>query len=311
MLVLNTLSFNSEMMILLKKTTALRKLMEEEMTILAPGAYDAMTAKLVEVAGFKMIGTTGAGIAGSLLAAPDVGMLTRSQSVMIHRNMAAATTIPIIADADTGYGNAVGVMRTVQEFECAGVAGIIIEDQTEPKRCGLLAGKEVTSVEEMVGKIKAAREARDDPDFVIVARTDSASVHGVDEAIKRANEYVTAGADLVKTGEGVGRPRKEVERFVRSVKAPIHMGAGPNVGEISISDLEMMGHKMIISMPVFCYGVAFAAVKEALLEVKTKKCYTEKIGQLTEIYNTFGYEEYTQLEETYLPKTTVAQKYKR
>ena len=296
-------------MIPFKRTTLLRKLIEDEKNILAPGAYDAATAKLIEHAGFKIIGTTGAGIAGSLLAAPDVGMVTRSQSVAVHRNMVAATNIPIIADADTGFGNALSVMRTVKEFETAGVAGIILEDQVEPKRCGILKGKEVVSMDEMVGKVRAAIEARDDPDFVIIARTDSVSIQGIDEAIKRANAYAAAGADMVKTGEGAGLPRNNVEQFVRSVKAPVHIGAGPNMGALTISDLEKMGHK-IISLGVFCYGVAFAAVKEALQEIK-RNHYTGKIAQLTEIYDTFGYKQYTQLEEKFLARETIAQKHKR
>lgn len=287
----------------------LRRLIEEESTILAPGAYDALTARLIEDVGFQMIGTTGAGVAGGLLALPDIGMVTRTQSVMVHHNMAAATSIPIIADADTGYGNALGVIRTVNEFEAAGVAGILIEDQVEPKRCGALKGKEIISIEEMVGKIKAATEARDDPDFVIVARTDSASVHGIDEAITRANRYALAGADMVKTGEGTGLSKSDIEKFVRSVSAPVHIGAGANVGKLTLSELEELGHK-IISLPVFCYGVAFAAVKEALLEIKKRKQYTGQIAQLMEMYDTFGFKKYLQIEEKYLTKEKLDRKYK-
>ena len=165
--------------------------------LLAPGAYDALTARLVEQAGFDVVYMTGFGTTASLVGRPDVGLLTGTEMVDNARRIAAAVDVPVIADADTGYGNAINVVRTVQLYEQAGVAGLHLEDQVTPKKCGHMAGKAVVETGEMVGKIRAAVAARRDPDLVLIARTDAAAVEGLDAAIARARAYADAGADVL------------------------------------------------------------------------------------------------------------------
>ena len=165
--------------------------------IVAPGIYDAYGARFVEQAGFEAVYMTGNGVSASLLGRPDVGLVDLTLIASHARRVAACVDIPLICDADTGYGNAVNVRRTVEEFEAAGVAAIHIEDQLSPKRCGQLPGaRPVIVLGEAVGKIEAAVAARCDPDFIIIARTDSADGHGLDEAIRRVKAYVRAGADV-------------------------------------------------------------------------------------------------------------------
>ena len=164
---------------------------------MAPGAYDALSARLVEQAGFDVVYMTGFGTTASLIGRPDVGLLTGSEMVDNARRMAAAVDVPVIADADTGYGNAINVLRTVRLYEQAGVAGIQLEDQVMPKKCGHMSGKALIGADEMVGKIRAAVEARRDPDLVVIARTDAVAVQGLEEAIGRARAFADAGADLL------------------------------------------------------------------------------------------------------------------
>jgi carboxyvinyl-carboxyphosphonate phosphorylmutase len=175
----------------------LRELLSRPEPLLAPGAYDALSARLVEQAGFDVVYMTGFGSTASLIGRPDVGLLTGTEMVDNARRIAAAVDVPVIADADTGYGNAINVLRTVQLYEQAGVAGIHLEDQVMPKKCGHMSGKVVIGADEMVGKLRAAVSARTDPDFLLIARTDAAAVHGLDEAIKRAVAYAEAGADVL------------------------------------------------------------------------------------------------------------------
>jgi 2-methylisocitrate lyase-like PEP mutase family enzyme len=175
----------------------LRELLAGPGPVVAPGAYDALSARLVEQAGFDVVYMTGFGTTASLLGRPDVGLLGGSEMVDDARRIAAAVEVPVIADADTGYGNAVTVLRTVAAYEQAGVAGIHLEDQVSPKKCGHMSGKAVIGTDEMVGKIRAAVAVRRDPDFLIIARTDAAAVEGLDAAITRARAYAEAGADVL------------------------------------------------------------------------------------------------------------------
>jgi 2,3-dimethylmalate lyase len=175
----------------------LRELLTGPGPLLAPGAYDALTARLVEQAGFDAVYMTGFGATASLIGRPDVGLLTGTEMVDNARRIAAAVDVPLIADADTGYGNAINVVRTVQLYEQAGVAGLHLEDQVAPKKCGHMSGKAVIGAAEMAGKIRAAVAARRDPDLVLIARTDAAAVEGLDAAIARARTYAGAGADVL------------------------------------------------------------------------------------------------------------------
>lgn len=166
-------------------------------TVILPGAYDAMSARLVEAAGFDGCYVSGFGVAAGLLGRPDVGLVTGTEMVDAVRRICQATSQPVIADADTGFGNEINIVRTVKDYEQAGVAGIQLEDQVYPKRCGHMAGKEVIGREDAVAKVRAAVAARTDPDLLIVARTDAIAVNGVDDAIDRAKAFADAGADVL------------------------------------------------------------------------------------------------------------------
>jgi len=175
----------------------LRELLRSPAPVMAPGAYDALSARLIEQAGFDVVYMTGFGTTASLIGRPDIGLLTGAEMVDNATRIAAAVDVPVIADADTGYGNAINVVRTVRAYEQAGVAGLHLEDQVMPKKCGHLSGKAVVDADEMVGKIRAAVEARRDPDLLLIARTDAAAVHGLDDAIRRGRRYAEAGADAL------------------------------------------------------------------------------------------------------------------
>src|SRR5688500_7540210 len=207
-----------------KATTALRRLLKQGKTLVKPGAHDALSARIIEQAGFPCCGVTGYGVSVSLLGKPDVGLTTMTEIVMVARYIAAAVKIPVIADADTGFGNAINVLRTVEEFIGAGVAAIHVEDQVAPKRCGHVAGKQVIPLEEMVGKIRAADHVRRelDPDFVLIARCDARGIAGgsVDELIRRANAYLDAGADMIFPEALISEA--EVERCAREIRGPLH-----------------------------------------------------------------------------------------
>ncbi|WP_236827496.1 MULTISPECIES: oxaloacetate decarboxylase [unclassified Blastococcus] len=175
----------------------MRELLAAPEPLIAPGAYDALSARLVEQAGFGAVYMTGFGTTASLIGRPDVGLLTGSEMVDNARRIVSAVDVPVIADADTGYGNAINVVRTVQLYEQAGVAALQLEDQVSPKRCGHMSGKQVIPTDEMVGKIRAAVAARRDPDFLVIARTDAVAVSGVDDAVTRARAFAEAGADIL------------------------------------------------------------------------------------------------------------------
>src|SRR5437660_5708433 len=182
----------------MRATTRLRELLSGPELLVAPGAYDALSARLITQAGFQAVYMTGFGTAASVLGQPDVGLLTMSEMVSRASALAAVVgDVPLIADADTGYGNPINVQRTIHEYERAGVAGLHIEDQVWPKKCGHMEGKQVIPMEEMVQKVRAAVDARQSPDFVIIARTDANAVNGLEDAIQRGRAYREAGADSV------------------------------------------------------------------------------------------------------------------
>ena len=182
----------------MRTTTRLRVLLAGPDVLVAPGAYDALSARLIAQAGFQAVYMTGFGTAASVLGQPDVGLLTMSEMVSRASALAAVTgDLPLIADADTGYGNPVNVRRTIREYEQAGVAGLHVEDQVWPKKCGHMEGKQVIPMEEMVQKVRAAVDARQDPDFVIIARTDANAVNGLEDALERGRAYREAGADVI------------------------------------------------------------------------------------------------------------------
>ena len=231
----------------MKKTARLRDLLKKPGIIVAPGAHNAFTARIIEqTGGFQAVYMTGSGAAMSLIGEPDIGLLTMTEMVTQARNMANAVGLPVIADADTGYGNAINVVRTVREYERAGVAGIHIEDQITPKKCGHFEGKQVVSESEMVGKIRAAVDAREDPDFVLIARTDARAVLGLEEAIKRARVYMGAGADAIFFE--APQSLEELNIIAQSINAPllVNMDEGTKTPLLTVRELAEMGYKIVI-----------------------------------------------------------------
>lgn len=270
----------------------LRELLAREEILIVPGAYDALTARMIEKVGFDAVYMTGGGTVNALTGLPDNGLLTLTEMVMNARYMAQITSIPIISDADTGYGNAVNVMRTVWEFEQAGVAGIHMEDQVAPKRCGHLEGKEVVSTEEMVGKIRAACAARKDPDFVIIARIDARAVLGFDEAVRRARVYREAGADVLFP-EAL-ESEEEFREFAKGVEGPLlanmtEFGKSPY---LTAQQFEAMGYKIVI-FPVSTLRVALRAVLDFLTNLKERGTQKDLIDQMLtrkELYELIDYD---------------------
>jgi 2,3-dimethylmalate lyase len=225
--------------------------------------YDALGARIVEEAGFAAVYMTGFGTAASMLGRPDIGLVTMSEMVDNASRIVRATSLPVIADADTGYGNPINVIRTVQEYEHAGVAGIHIEDQVSPKRCGHMAGKQVIPAADMVAKVRAAVEARRCEDFVLIARTDAVAVEGIRGAIERAKRYRDAGADVLF----VEAPTSEaqIETIARSVPGPklINMFEGGKTPLVPLARLQALGYRVVI-VPSDLQRAAIRAMQEVL-----------------------------------------------
>ena len=227
----------------MSKCRILNELIQAKAALAVPGVYDAFSALLVEQAGFQACQVSGFGVAAAALGMPDIGILSMRDQINAVQAIANAVAIPVMADGDTGFGNALNAFHTVRLMEAAGAAGINIEDQTFPKRCGHMNDKSVIPAEEMVQKIRAAVAARRDPDFVINARTDALATDGVETAIARANSYLDAGATLAFV-EGPGT-RPEILRIVQEVRGPVSVsmvGApGSRTPSINLTDLRAMG----------------------------------------------------------------------
>jgi len=244
-------------------TRRLRQLLQKPGIIRSLGAHDVFTARLIEAAGLETVFIGGFGTSASLLGLPDVGFLTLTEMADAVRRMAQRVSIPVVADGDTGHGDLHNVFRTVREFEQAGAAGILLEDQVTPKRCGHFAGKQVIAVEEMVLKLKAALDARRDPDFVIVARTDAVAVEGIDAAIARANRYGETGADVCFIE--APNSQKELERIPREVRYPllVNMLTGGATPILPVAELEKLGYKIVVC-PIESLLVAGAAIQRLI-----------------------------------------------
>lgn len=245
------------------KAKKLRELLEQPGIIRAPGVYDAWSARLVEMSGFQAAYITGYGTSASVLGQPDIGLMTMTEMVTQAKNIAAATGIPLIADGDNGYGGVLNVARTVREYEQAGVAGIQLEDQVFPKRCGHMEGKQLIPGEEMLAKIRAASYARCSEDFLLVIRTDARSVAGFDEAIERAQAYAGEGADVIflEALESVEEMKKAAEIIRKPLLA--NMVENGKTPFLTGKELEEIGYKIVI-YPVSTLYAATRAIIDLL-----------------------------------------------
>ncbi|MEH7545574.1 MULTISPECIES: isocitrate lyase/PEP mutase family protein [Bacillaceae] len=231
----------------MNKTKKFQELLKQRGSFILPGAYDSMSARLIEEMGFKAIYATGAGISNAQLGWADVGLTSLKEVVDIVARMADVTTIPIVVDADTGFGNAINVMRTVREFERAGVAAIQMEDQVSPKKCGHFNGKDVISKGEMVGKIKAALDTREDENLAIIARTDALAVNGMEDALDRAHAYAEAGADIIFVEAPTTMEQlHQITSSLTEIPQIINLVEGGKTPLISLKEAEEIGFKIML-----------------------------------------------------------------
>ncbi len=245
----------------------LRALLDSGQTIVAPGAFDPLAARLVEEAGFGAVYMTGFGTSAALLGRPDVGLVTMTEMAGNAARIAACVDIPVIADADTGYGNPLNVIRTVGCYEAAGVAGIHLEDQVAPKKCGHMEGKQVIPADEMAAKVRAAVDARRRSDFVIIARTDARAVEGLEQAIERARAYRAAGADALFIEAVLTEAEAaEVSRAFPDVPLLFNWAEGGKTPPISLDRLTELGYQIVI-FPISTLLAATAAMRHILQEI--------------------------------------------
>ncbi len=279
-----------------------RELLDTPGPVLLPGCYDALGARLIEQAGFDAVYMTGFGTSASLLGRPDVGLLGLHEMADNARRITAATDLPVIADADTGYGNQINVIRTIQTYEQAGVAGVHIEDQMLPKKCGHMEGKVVVPREEFVGKIRAAVSARRDPNFTIIARTDARAPHGIDEALERARQARQAGADALfvealQNDDELVRVAEELS----DIPLIFNWAEGGKTPPLTIERITELGFAMVI-MPISTLLAATRAMQHALAQIKidgTPVRAVEQMPAFDEFTELIGLGEIEELEQRY------------
>ena len=274
--------------------------------LLMPGCFNALSARLVEQAGFPAVYISGAGVASNFLGYPDIGLASMAEVLDNARNISQVTNIPAICDADTGFGNAVNVIRTVRDFENAGIAGIQLEDQVMPKKCGHTEGKLLVSKGEMVQKIKAAVDARKDSDFVLVIRTDAIAVNGIDDALDRAAAYEEAGGDVifVEAPQNV----EQMKRITRAIKAPLLANMVEGGGKTPIlpsAELKALGFQLVI-YPSALWMASIKAMQEVLQVLKkdgTSLSYSDHMVSFQEMFEVVGRSSYEALEKKYAAKS--------
>src|SRR3989338_3731610 len=299
----------------MRASTRLRELLKGPDIVVAPGGDGGVSARPRAAGGVHGGGRVGAracraaswpgaGTAASHLGQPDLGLTTLTEMANHAGHLASCLSIPLIADADTGYGNVLNVVRTVREYERAGVAGLHIEDQVAPKKCGHIAGKQVIPTDEFCDKIRAASEYRTDPDLLIIARTDARAVTGLDDAIDRGNRYAEAGADVIF----VEAPQSmdEVQRIAREVKAPLlaNMVPGGKTPAVKFSDLERLGFRIVIS-PAVCMGAAVAAIERSLARLRERETDWEEGPVLApmDIFKKVGFDWWNAIERKFAGRT--------
>ena len=276
----------------------LRELLSSGQLVPAAGVYDSMSARLVEAAGFPAVYMSGFGVTASLLGRPDIGLLGMSEMAQAARRIVAAVDGPVIADADTGYGNAINVIRTVQEYEAAGVAAMHIEDQVTPKRCGHMTGKQVVPAEVMIDKVRAALAARQDPDLVLIARTDAAAVEGIDAAIDRALRYREAGADMLFLD--ALSSQEDIEKAATALAAEqvlFSWGEGGLTPPTTLGQLRGWGFSVVI-FPVATLLASVSAIQSLLAQITgdgTPIRAMEGLPNLMEFFSLVGLDEVDEL----------------
>ena len=280
-----------------------RELLAEPGVVVAPGAYDAITARVIVSHGFPVVYMTGAGTVNAHLGLPDIALGTLTEFVENAGRIVDTVDVPVICDADTGFGNALNVVRTVRSYERAGVAGVHLEDQESPKRCGHLDGKRIVPVEEMEGKIRAACDARRDDEFVIIARVDAAAIEGVDAAIDRAGRYAAAGADVI-FAEAL-TTADELGRFGSAdIDAPLlaNMTEFGKTPYLTVDQFEELGFDVVI-FPMLAFRMMLGAVDEAMAElaaVGTQQGLLDRMKTRAQLYDLIDYPSWTDAEERYL-----------
>ncbi|HYC44160.1 MAG TPA: isocitrate lyase/PEP mutase family protein [Burkholderiales bacterium] len=285
-----------------RATTRFRALLAKPGCIVAPGVADALAARLVSLERFDAVYMTGFGTSLTRLGAPDVGLLTATEMVDNATRIVDASGLPVIADADTGYGNPINMRRTIRDYERAGVAGVHIEDQVWPKRCGHLAGKRVIPTAEMCAKIRAACDARNDADFTIIARCDAIAVEGLDAALERGERYREAGADMLFIEAPVGREQvARVAQHFNGVPLLYNMASSGKTPDLAAEELGRLGFKLAI-FPNWLILAAIPAMQSVLRELKAKGGIAEIRGKVTtfkEFTDIAGLPEVQTLEERY------------
>lgn len=301
-------------------TRSIRALLDTNDIIVSPGVYDGYSARLAQEASFPLVSSTGAGLANARWGLPDLGLVSLRDNLEACRMIARCVDVPVSADAEAGYGNAASVHHVVQEFEATGVSAVSIEDQVLPKRCGHLAGKDVISLPEMVGKIRAAVAARRDPSFMIIARTDAIAVEGIEGTIARVKAYEAAGADAIFPD--AVRGRDDIAAIVAAVKIPvrINMGFGIRTRDttplMSIPALKAMGVRWV-SLSRMLPAAAIHGMREALSvmrEAMTREEVIERadlVVDMKTISSLMDYERYMQVERDFLPQEDLDRRYKR
>jgi 2-methylisocitrate lyase-like PEP mutase family enzyme len=302
------------------KARRLRELLRDARPLVSPGVYDGYSVKLVEAMGFKTAATTGAGLTNSVIVQPDIGIFGLRDNVDACRHLARSVSIPLTADADTGYGNAVTVYHVVQYFEEAGIVGVNIEDQAMPKRCGHMRGKELISIGEMGKKIEAGLKAKRDPDFIINARTDAIAVEGIEGTVERVRAYVSAGADMIYVD--AIRGEDDIARAVEAAgdtPVNINMGFGvrsrPTSPLIALARLKALGVARV-SAPRMLPAAALSGMRKALevmlgcIETGELADRPDLLASMEEITGLFDYQRIAALETEFTAEDDLERKYR-
>ena len=289
------------------RARAFREMVNAPEIAVVPSAYDALSAKVIEQAGFRALHMTGSGTSASMLGYPDLGFTSVTEMATNAKNIVLAVDVPVIMDADAGYGNAMNTWRAIREFERAGIVGCHLEDQVTPKRCGHLEGKRLISCEEMVGKIQAAVDARTDPDFFIIARTDAREALGLDEAIRRSREYIAAGADCIFLEAML--TVDEMKQVRRELDAPLlaNMVEGGKTPWLTFKELESIGFDLVI-YPLSGWMAAASVLRKLFAELRdtgTTQNFWGKLGlgmSFEELFEVFEYSKLSELERRFVVK---------